>query len=373
MNKISFKGNTFKIMQITDLHQIPEKQIDAERLISAALDDIKPDLVIFTGDQIKGYGISYLFGEKKEKFIKSIQYILNPLVERNVKFAFTFGNHDTECGVGEKEQEQEYEKYKQCYIPNKQDYYSPGNFSIPVYNKDNVSFNIYIIDSNRSQGGGYEAVKKEQIEWYENKRETLKDEKNNYIPSFLFQHIPLPEIYNCFITSNKNDKEAIRAFRSHKNKYYKLNDETLKRGGAFKEPPSIPDTNTGFFNALSEKGDIVSIFHGHDHKNSFVGTYKGIDIGYCPSTGFNEYGDGFNRGVRVFEIKKDNPRDYKTYCKSFSDYFGNSLTHPIKTKLMDKMPESFDAAMVKIKKFALGLFSLIIAILIIFIIIKFTT
>lgn len=48
----------FKIMQITDIQEIPKVSPDTLKLINAALESEKPDLAVFTGDQIKGYGVS---------------------------------------------------------------------------------------------------------------------------------------------------------------------------------------------------------------------------------------------------------------------------------------------------------------------------
>lgn len=62
------------------------------------------------------------------------------------------------------------------------------------------------------------------------------------------------------------------------------------------EPPSIPDINNGEFDALHEKGDILGVFVGHDHKNSFVGRYKDMDLGFTQSAGFNVYGNRTKRG-----------------------------------------------------------------------------
>ena len=45
----------FKIMQIADTQETPDVSPDTLSLINSALDREKPDLVIFTGDQIKGY------------------------------------------------------------------------------------------------------------------------------------------------------------------------------------------------------------------------------------------------------------------------------------------------------------------------------
>lgn len=59
------KDGLFKIMQITDMQEIPKVSPDTMALLDAAIEDEKPDLVVYTGDQIKGYGVSYK-GKGKE-------------------------------------------------------------------------------------------------------------------------------------------------------------------------------------------------------------------------------------------------------------------------------------------------------------------
>lgn len=47
------KDGLFKIMQITDMQEIPKVSPDTMALLDAAIEDEKPDLVVYTGDQIK--------------------------------------------------------------------------------------------------------------------------------------------------------------------------------------------------------------------------------------------------------------------------------------------------------------------------------
>lgn len=58
------KDGLFKIMQITDMQEIPKVSPDTMALLDAAIEDEKPDLVVYTGDQIKGYGGRTRKGER---------------------------------------------------------------------------------------------------------------------------------------------------------------------------------------------------------------------------------------------------------------------------------------------------------------------
>ena len=65
-----------------------------------------------------------------------------------------------------------------------------------------------------------------------------------YVPSIVFQHIPMREYYEVLKLVDRGEKGAVRAYRTHKNEYYKLG-ETCGAGDIFLEPPSVPDVNTG--------------------------------------------------------------------------------------------------------------------------------
>ena len=107
---LEFTDGKFKIMQIADTQEIPAVSPDTIKLISAALDKEKPDLVVFTGDQIKGYS-SFFMGEKgKAKVISTIKALIKPLEDRSIPFTMTFGNHDGEAALGNNEQ---FEIYKE--------------------------------------------------------------------------------------------------------------------------------------------------------------------------------------------------------------------------------------------------------------------
>ena len=59
MNNLSFKDGKFKIMQIADVQEDCPVNLDTIRLIEAAVEKEKPDLVVFTGDQIQAYSPCY--------------------------------------------------------------------------------------------------------------------------------------------------------------------------------------------------------------------------------------------------------------------------------------------------------------------------
>ena len=94
---LNFNNGKFKIMQIADIQEDVPLNPDTVKLIDLALEKEKPDLVVLTGDQIHGYSPCYR-SNAEEKAEICIDGFLEPIVRRNIPFAFTFGNHDDDGG-----------------------------------------------------------------------------------------------------------------------------------------------------------------------------------------------------------------------------------------------------------------------------------
>ena len=332
----------FKIMQIADTQEIPAVSPDTLSLINNALDREKPDLVIFTGDQIKGYSKKF----KKDLAIieSTIDILVEPIAKRNIPFMVTYGNHDAQCGVDNRGQYKFYAKYDNFISGDLRNADDVGTADIQIYSstEDKPVFELYIIDSHgkAKDGAGYAPVDKEQIGWYVSRREQLKAENGDYLPSLVFQHIPVPEFFDVIKKVPKGAKGAVPAYGEHENEYFVLNDETIAEGGFMLESPASPDVNTGEFEAMSEKGDVLGIYVGHDHNNSFVVKYKGVDLGYTQGTGFNVYGPGENRGARIFELDETAPREYKTHTATFKELCGTKIKTPVKEFIYKHAPTS---------------------------------
>jgi len=100
----------FKILQVADLHYSVSRGIcretepicqNSDNLTSSLLANVieveKPDLVIFTGDQLNGQGTSWDPKSVLAKFAKAV-------TDRGIPWAAVFGNHDDENGAGREEQ-----------------------------------------------------------------------------------------------------------------------------------------------------------------------------------------------------------------------------------------------------------------------------
>lgn len=346
-----FKDGKFKIMQIADIQEDIPVNPDTIKLISLALDREKPDLVVLTGDQIQGYSTCYRKdGERKVK--ECIRTFIRPILERGIPFCLTFGNHDDDGGVSKKIQIDTYKEFDNCLLGTPRSSDDPGTYSLQIFdsNKEKAIFNLYLIDSNKKEpDGAYSPVKKEQIEWYKEERERLKEKYGDYLPSFVFQHIPVPEFYDIIIKCPKKVKGSVEAFKSRKNTFWRLDDETLKNGGFMYESPAVPEINNGEFDAIKEKGDVLGLFAGHDHNNSFIVKKDNIDLGYCQGAGFNTYGPAEKRGVRIFTLDENDLKNYKSYTVTIGELCDYKPSKPIKEFIFKNMPSSLDEG-IKIAK-----------------------
>lgn len=360
------KDGTFKIMQITDMQEIPAISKDTIALMERAVLEEQPDLVVYTGDQIKGYGVTYKGkGEELEREVaQTIGKLLEPVTKRGIPFAVTFGNHD--CQVGISNQDQFYHIYKRlpnCIGEQAEGIGGGGTCAIPIEASDGSGrdvFELYLFDSGTdAREGGYEAFDPKIIAWYRKQREDLREKNGMYVPSFVFQHIPMREYYEVLKRVDRGEKGAVRAYRTHKNEYYKLG-ETCGAGDIFLEPPSVPDVNTGEFEAFSECGEVLAVFVGHDHKNNFVGRYRNIALGFTPSAGFNVYGNRTKRGVRCIVLNEKKPYEYHTYTRTYEELVGKKVSRPVFDYLTSKAPATFEAAIPMILKAVLFLVLVIV-------------
>ena len=93
-----------------------------------------------------------------------------------------------------------------------------------------------------------------------------------------------------------------------------------------------------------------------------------IDVGFTQSAGFNVYGNGKQRGVRCFVLDENDPRNYKTYTKTYEQLCDGKLNTPIKDAIWRVVPTTVDMAKPMIAK---ALAALAAAVALIVIAVKF--
>lgn len=297
----------FKILQLADMHFStgPGKCVDtvpaAEggtgceadprtlELVESVLDREKPDLVVFTGDQ--------LLGESAPDPVTALYKVYAPVIQRKIPHATVFGNHD-DIGKGALSREHLMEAVSRLPYnlaePGPAAVDGVGNYVLQVQapKSDHPAITLYFLDSHKytvpmQKPRRYDHIKQSQIDWVEAAHRELKpriDEFSHIPLAMAFQHIPLPE------------------YRNAGNKWV----------GSYPEGCTAPWENSGARDAYARAGvSVVSV--GHDHANDFCMYDESGSDNESPSKimlcyggavgegGYGGYGD-YIRRVRLFEI-----------------------------------------------------------------------
>ena len=330
-NSLKFSNNKFRIMIVGDPH---EKVSDESKSDQNKIEDYlslqyeavireKPDLVVLMGDNASG--------ENEIEIEKTLLRMTRPYLDYDIPFSFILGNHDLQGNIKDiKTMYDIYRKIPGCLMPDEKDINSYGDFNITIKseNEDKDAFNLWFIYSGdaaeKKYHSTYDFVKTEQLEMYKQKAEELKKKNGGTVHSVLFQHIPVPEVFDLLVkkTALSFWTDATEGLGYKKNEYYALKkDGTVE--GYMGEVPCSPEYNNGEFAAWKETGDIVAAFFGHDHMNDFIGMTDGIILGQCKTSGFRVYGDGLMQGVRILDLNESSPQNIKTRMVYYRDYFGD--------------------------------------------------
>ena len=317
---MKFRDGKFKILILSDIHNPDVMPVWTESFISYVMNSEKPDFVVLLGDNTAGYykGVSE---EKNKNSIKKIVSLLG-----GTAFAVVFGNHDHEGLPHMSEDEAKkfllslYGEYENCLAKGR-DY----SINLKDSKGEKDIFSLCFIDSGTyAEEGGYAYVKDPQLDWY--KKEC---DENGNLPSYLFQHIIFPEVYDLMYESRIPLPGYTKGQCIRGRKFYKFKNEHLI-SGEMREGPCPPDINGRQFDAVKEKGSTLACFFGHDHKNTFVCDCQGIKLCAVPSPSFYTYGN--NRGVRVVTLHEDDLTRFDSKVIMFND----SPVDKTKSRLLNK-------------------------------------
>lgn len=99
-------------------------------LLGHVLDEEKPSLVVFSGDQLNGQGTSWDPKSVLAKFAAG-------LAERDIPWAAVFGNHDSEDGAPREEQMRMMQVLPYSLVePGPKDVHGVGNYVLKVKSAD---------------------------------------------------------------------------------------------------------------------------------------------------------------------------------------------------------------------------------------------
>lgn len=325
--KLRFDENgEFRIMQIADIQDGTIITPATQKFIKEAVASADPDLVVLTGDNISAGGSTVGIREVDLALVESaIENFMSVFEEAGVSVAVVFGNHDAEQLITKEEQLAFYQKYSNCLAYDADEaIYGCGTYNLPIYSSadaEKISYNLWMFDSNMYDevNGGYDYVHQDQVDWYVNKSNELKAQNGGEaVPSMMFQHIIVNEIYDALLEVPAETEGAIK----HDDKYYVLNPENTVEGSVLREAPCPGTLDSQQFEAVTAQGDVVAMFFGHDHVNSFSVKYEGVDLVNTPGAGFGSYGDD-GRGVRIIDIK-EGTTEYETSIIKYLDFYADN-------------------------------------------------
>lgn len=327
--KLQFNDDgNFKIMQVADLQDNMQLNGSVKAFLEEAIIREQPDLVVLTGDNISGGSCrtDMLKAWDKLNCERAIGQFMSIFEKYDVPVAAVFGNHDNENALSKEELFDIYESYD-CFIGTDDGdaLYGCGTYNLPIYSSkdaEKVEYNLWMFDSNTydEELGGYDYVHDDQVEWYVETSNALKAANGGVaVPSMAFQHIIVKEIFDIMESST----EYIEGSELYSGgKYYVFKEGYLKTGH-LKEYPCPGTRDSKQFSAMVEQGDVVAMFFGHDHNNTFEVSYQGIDLVATPGFTFNSYGNE-DRGVRIININEEDTSTYETHLVQFADYFADN-------------------------------------------------
>ncbi len=324
---LKFNNGKFKIMVVGDLHESYNekgsenklKSADMSKLLTKAVAELEPDLVVFMGDNARA--------DDETKMRSVISRITYPVVSNDVPLAIVFGNHDRECDVPLEKQLEIYAQESDLFYTYDADPELPGcgNCNIMVKSSDGKRdvLNLWMVDSHSNAADRsisyYDWVKEEQIQWYKDTAQKIKEENNGEtVPALWFMHIPVCEEYELLRKAKIYElPDSVRGHGSWSKNHYVLAEGVE---GYLGEGPACADINSGVFDAWKETGDVMGAFFGHDHMNDFAGYYDGILLAQCKLAGFKPYTDGCRAGVRLVTLDENNISDIQTRMYHFKKF-----------------------------------------------------
>ncbi|PMB73107.1 putative inactive purple acid phosphatase 16 [Beauveria bassiana] len=318
------QDGTFHISVFSDLHMgMYAKSVS---VMASVLDMEKPDFAVINGDLINGDST------RADNSTRYLDQIVQPLVDRNLTWGSTYGNHDHQPNLSGElllAREQTFSGARtQSMVPGAAA--GSTNYYLPVYSASCNDVRccaprllLWFFDSR----GGYYYQQRDRlgravhhpnwvdesvVQWFAATSAALRTRYGRVIPSLGFVHIPA---YASVELQNKG---------VHPNRQPGINDEKASpqaqgwcEGGAHECLYGKQDT--AFMKAIAAVDGMMALFSGHDHANSWC--YKwdgelpgveakgnGINLCYGQHTGYGGYGDWI-RGSREIFVSLDKLRD----------------------------------------------------------------
>ncbi|KAJ5157725.1 uncharacterized protein N7482_008825 [Penicillium canariense] len=328
------KDGTFQVSILEDLHfgenawdsWGPEQDVNSVTVINRVLDAESPDLVVLNGDLITG---DNAFLENSTVYIDKI---VEPLVQRGLTWASTYGNHDSAYNLSRSALLARENRWPNSRTTQMVSGREAGitNYYLPVHGaNDNASTGVpamllWFFDSRGGyyyqelDSSGNEVAQPNWVDdsvvgWFRTTNAKLVKKYHKHIPSLVFVHIPT------------NASQAIQT-EVGINPYKEpgINDDYVlaQQGEGWCADGSNGGSceyggqDVAFMKALVDTHGVIGVFSGHDHGDTWC--YKwdslisgmsvegnGINLCFGQHSGYGGYGSWIrgSRQVLVTESK----------------------------------------------------------------------
>lgn len=357
------RDGKFKIMQIADLHYSvsvgecrdtvisPCTASDnlTNTLLGRMLDIEKPDLVVFTGDQLNGQGTSWDARSVLAKFAKAA-------TQRNIPWAAVFGNHDEEEGASREAQLKYMQGLPYSLVERgPKDIHGVGNYVLKVWSADPSKthlLTLYLLDSGAYykgvldwwgffHGTEYDYLRQDQLDWFLQESSSIDAIERPFSPdgakdlgsswrrqaagqvlpgsrrlakpnALMFFHIPLQE------------SAAAADINPATGQPLDVGQHDLEESGAAKKSAGF--FHKGLLQALESDHraggnlpEVKVVGNGHSHITENCRRVKGVWLCFGGGGSYSGYGKvGFDRRFRIYDIS-DYGETIRTYKRTEAD------------------------------------------------------
>lgn len=232
--------------------------------LAAIVEAEQPDLVLLAGGSGDGFST-------RAELTEFLTALTAPLESAGIPWAHLYGGADT---LPRALKDEVYASLPHCVS-------GTGDYFLPVTAGGELRFGVWMLSLPESDAGDYTPA---QLAGFATRATAAATAAGGTLPSILVLASPLPEF-----------AEAAANLTS----------------GEIGEPITVPALNSGLFSMARALG-VRAIYAGHDHLNSYAGTYADVELGALAALGYDGYGFGGTfdtnnrlRGGRVVEVTLD--------------------------------------------------------------------
>ena len=261
-----------------------DHEFRAWRYVEEAIEKVKPDLIVLTGDNV--------FGETDDSGKDWLEFVAR-MDSYGIPWCPVFGNHDNESGKGVLWQIEQLEQSEYCIF--KQGTVSGNsNYNLLIRQGGEAKYLLYMMDSNGCKvrtdvaGAGLmpdnpdidlivqdAGFMEDQWNWMRDSGHTVRKTYGE-VPTLIFFHIPDYSAWKCVKNAYGDEMEQFPFHPDHE-------------GDAGFALESLGGYDNGPFWGYAKEIGCIGMFVGHRHKVATSINCEGIRVTYGLKTGTYDY------------------------------------------------------------------------------------